>query len=124
MANCHQICLNVAKNEFISKISDFQPNVFMDNKEMKQVHECKTFGETVDQYLSWKSDTDTSCKKNYNCRNSVIPCVKLFVDKETLTSMYNAIVRSYFNYYCEVWDVFNKTLSKRLQKLENRPELS
>ena len=32
---------------------------------MKQVHECKTFGETVDQYLSWKSNTGTICKKNY-----------------------------------------------------------
>ena len=114
----------IGLKRMISKISDFQPNVFMDNKEMKQVHECKTFGETVDQYLSWKSNTGTICKKNYNCWNFVIPCVKLFVDKETLTSMYNAIVRPYFNFYCEVWDVFNKTQSKRLQKLENRPELS
>ena len=40
--------------------------------------------------------------------------------KETLISIYNAIVRPYFNYCCEVWDVFNETQSKRFQKLQNR----
>ena len=34
--------------------------------------------------------------------------------------MYNAIVRPYFDYSCEVWDVFSETQSKRLQKLPNR----
>ena len=42
------------------------------------------------------------------------------MEKETLISIYNAIVRPYFNYCCEVWDVFNETQSKRLQKLQNR----
>ena len=34
--------------------------------------------------------------------------------------IYNAIVRPYFDYCCEVWDVFGETQSKRLQKLQNR----
>ena len=34
--------------------------------------------------------------------------------------IYNAIVRPYFDYFCEVWDVFGETESKRLQKLQNR----
>ena len=38
----------------------------------------------------------------------------------TLVSLYNAIVRPYFDYCCEVWDVFGETQSKRLQKLQNR----
>ena len=42
------------------------------------------------------------------------------MEKETLISIYNAIVQPYFNYCCEVWDVFNETQSKRLQKLQNR----
>ena len=37
-----------------------------------------------------------------------------------LLSVYNAIVRPYFDYCCEVWDVFGETQSKRLQKLQNR----
>jgi hypothetical protein len=34
--------------------------------------------------------------------------------------VYNSIVRPYFTYCCEVWDVFGETQSKRLQKLQNR----
>ena len=46
--------------------------------------------------------------------------LKPFVEKDTLLSVYNSIVRPYFNYCSEVWDVFGETQSKRLQKLQNR----
>ena len=39
------------------------PNVFIKNKQIKQVNECKTLGVTIDQHLSWKSNTDKICKK-------------------------------------------------------------
>jgi hypothetical protein len=51
---------------------------------------------------------------------SAIRRVKPFVDKDTLVSIYNATVRPYFDYCCEVWDVFGEMQSKRLQKLQNR----
>jgi hypothetical protein len=44
----------------IKKISDSHPTIFIENK---QVYESKTLGVTVDQHLSWKSDTENSCKK-------------------------------------------------------------
>ena len=31
-----------------------------------------------------------------------------------------SVFRPYFDYCCEVWDVFSETQSKRLQKLQNR----
>ena len=34
--------------------------------------------------------------------------------------IYNAIVRPYFDYCSEVWDVFGEVQCKRLQKLQNR----
>ena len=34
--------------------------------------------------------------------------------------MYNSVVRPYFNYCSEVWDVFGEIQSTRLQKLQNR----
>ena len=40
--------------------------------------------------------------------------------RNTLISIYNAIVRPYFDYCCEVWDLFAKVQSRRLQKLQNR----
>ena len=60
-----------------------------------------------------------SCSVNIS-RMSNIRRVKPYVSKETHISIYNALVRPYFNYCCEVWDVFGEAQSKRLQKLQNR----
>ncbi len=45
---------------------------------------------------------------------------KEFVDRNTLVLIYNALVQPHFDYCCEIWDVLGKTLSDRLQKLQNR----
>jgi hypothetical protein len=67
----NKLSLNVAKTEFmligskamIKKDSDSRLNVFIENKQIKQVSECKTLGVIVDQHLSWKSDSENICKK-------------------------------------------------------------
>ena len=123
----NKLSLNVAKTEFmligskqmVKNISNFQPNVVIENKRIKQVHECKTLGVTVDQHLSWKSNTDIICGK-ITSGISALRRLKDFVDRQTLLSVCNAIIRPYFDYCCEVWDVFSETQSKRLQKLQNR----
>ena len=120
----NKLSLNVAKTEFMligSKrmIKDSHPNIFIENKQIKQVYKCKTLGIIVDQHLSWKSNTKNICKK-ITAGISALRRIKPFVDKDTLISIYNAIVRPHFDYCCEVWDVLGKTQSKRLQKLQNR----
>ncbi|CAB4035989.1 Hypothetical predicted protein, partial [Paramuricea clavata] len=58
----NKLSLNVAKTEFMSigskamikKNSDSRLNVFIENKQITQVSECKTLGVIVDQHLSWK----------------------------------------------------------------------
>ena len=123
----NKLSLNVAKTEFmligsktmIKKNSDSRLNVFIENKQIKQVSECKTLGVIVDRHLSWKSNSENICKK-ITAGISAIRRVKPFVDKDTLISIYNAIVRPYFDYCCEVWHVFGESQSKRLQKLQNR----
>ena len=78
----------------------------------------KALGVTIDEHLSWKSNTENICK---NCGGiSAIRRAKPHVYKETLISVYNALVCPYFDYCCEVWDVFGETQSQRLQKLQNR----
>jgi hypothetical protein len=64
----NKLSLNVAKTktEFMligskpmtKNIYDFHPNVLIEDKQIKQVFECKTLGVTVDQHLSWKSNTE------------------------------------------------------------------
>ena len=124
----NKLSLNVAKTEFmpIGSKSMIKRSLIVNqmfsltiNKLIKRAYECKTFGLTIDQYLSWKSNTEIICKKI--CAGiSAIRRIKPFVDKQTLISIYNAIVRPYFDYCCEVWDAFGETQSKRLQKLQNR----
>jgi hypothetical protein len=119
--------LNVAKTEFqligtkhmLKKISDYQPVVTILNKPIKQVFQCKTLGVTVDENLSWKSNTESICSK-ISSGIYALKQIKTFVDIKTLISVYNALIQPYFSYCCEVWDVFGETQSKRLQKLQNR----
>ena len=123
----NKLSLNVAKTEFIligsksmiKNISNSHPNVFIENKQIKQVYECKTLGVKIDQHLSWKGNTDEICKK-VTAGISAIRRIRPFVAQDTLILIYNAIVRPYFDYCYEVWDVFGAAQSKRLQKLQNR----
>ena len=46
--------------------------------------------------------------------------VRDFVDRETLSSIYNALVRPHFDYCSEIWDTLGVGLFSRLQKLQNR----
>jgi hypothetical protein len=104
----------------IRNVSNFQPNIIIENKQIRQVNKTKTLGTTIDQHLTWKTNTENICKK-ITSGISALRRVKPFIaDRNTLISIYNAIVRPYFDYCSEVWDVFGETQSKRLQKLQNR----
>ena len=67
----NKLSLNVAKTQFIiigsksmtKNISNPHPSVFIENKQIKQVYECKTLGVKIDQHLSWKGNTDEIRKK-------------------------------------------------------------
>ena len=93
----NKLSLNVAKTEFIligsksmiKNIFNSHLNVFIENKKIKQVYECKTLGVKIDQHLSWKGNTDEICKK-VTAGISAIRRIKPFVDQDTLTLIYNA----------------------------------
>jgi hypothetical protein len=58
----------IGSKPMIKNISDSCPNVYIENIQIKQVHECKTLRVTIDQHLSWKSNL----------------LIKPFVDQDTL----------------------------------------
>jgi hypothetical protein len=67
----NKLSLNIAKTEFmligsrslVHTVSDSNLNIMIENAPIKQVKECKTLGVIVDQHLSWKSNTESICKK-------------------------------------------------------------
>ena len=73
MAN--KLILNVAKTEFIligskhmiKSISDFQLNIKIDNKAIKQIHVCKSLRVIIDEHLTWNNNTNNICKKVTFC---------------------------------------------------------
>ena len=107
------MAMNVAKNEFmligspqmIRNASNSQSNILIENKQIQQVNKSRTVGTTIDQHLSWKPNTENICKK-ITSGISALHRVKPFIaERDTLISIYHAIVRPYFDYCSEVWDV-------------------
>ena len=109
----NKLSLKVAKTEFIligsrptlTQISNEHPKVSIGNKSIKQAKQCKMLRVKIDQDLTWKSNTENICKK-VNSGIFALRSLKPLVDKDSLLSVYNSIVRPYFNYCSEVWDVF------------------
>lgn len=86
----NKLSLNVAKTKYMlirpkpvtKNIADSHPNIFIENKQIKQVHKCKTLGVTIDQQLSWKNNTEEVCKKS-TAGISANRTIKPFVGQDT-----------------------------------------
>ena len=76
-------------------------------------------GVQIDEHLDWSKHIEFIAGK-ISSGISARKKAKEFVDRNTLVLIYNAPVQPHFDYCCEVWDVLGKTLSDRLQKLQNR----
>ena len=101
----NRLSLNVAKTEFIligskSMLKYSHPTFHIENKKIKQVYGCKTLGVTINQHLPWKSNTKNICKKICSGINLCYSSSQTlqYVGKETLISIYYALVRPYFDY--------------------------
>ena len=123
----NKLSLNVAETEFqiigtkpmLKKASAEQLKIHIQNKAIKQVFQCKTLGETLDENLCWKGNTDALWEK-ISSGIYALNHIKEYVDRKTLLFVYNAIIQPYFSYCCEVWNILGETQSLRLQKLHNR----
>ena len=76
-------------------------------------------GVQIDEHLAWTKHIEFIVGK-ISSGIGAIKKAKEFVDRNTLVLIYNALVQPHFDYCCKVWDVLGKTLSDRLQKLQDR----
>ena len=79
----------------------------------------KSLGIYIDENLTWHSHIDKPCQKIASAIGA-IKRVKPFVPQSTLLNTYNSLVQSHFDYCSPVWGNCGKTLSNKLQKLQNR----
>jgi hypothetical protein len=76
-------------------------------------------GVQFDEHLNWGKHIESIASK-ISSGIGAIKKAKEFVDRNTLVLIYNALIQPHLDYCCEVWDVIGKTLSDRLQKLQNK----
>ena len=95
-----------------------QPNIKIDQTKIKQVYNSRVLGADIDNKLKWNNHIDTVAK-NVSSVIGAMRRIRDFVDRDTLISVYNALIRPHFHCCSEVWDTVRNGLSNRLQKLQN-----
>ena len=73
----------------------------------------------IDENLTWNVHIAHISKKIASCIG-ILKRSRSFVPFETLLCIYNALVQPHFDYWSVVWGNCNKSLSIKLQKLQNR----
>ena len=122
----NRLTLNATKTEFmligsrqrLSTLSDTLER-YIDNVPIEQVPSVKSLGIYIDENLWWHSHIDKLCKKIASTIGA-IKRVKPFAPQSTLLNVYISLVQSHFHYCSLVWGNWGKTLSNKLQKLQNR----
>ena len=120
--------LNKSKTEFTligsrQRLNTFNrlPSFTIDSNSIKQVEFTKSLGVYIDQNLTWNVHIEHIFKKIASCIG-ILKRSRSFVPFEMLLCiyMYNALVQPHFDYCSVVWGNCNKSLSIKLQKLQNR----
>ena len=122
----NKLTLNSSKTEFMLIGSrqrlgtyDTSPKLIIGGDIINQVSSVKSLGVHIDENLSWNMHIEKIAKKIASGIGAIKRC-RPFINRTTLESVFNALVQPYFNYCSEVWGHCNKSLSNRLQKLQNR----
>ena len=121
--------MNTAKTEFMlialrQKLSTLssQPELSIHNVHIEKVTSVKSLGIFIDENLPWQTHIDKLSKK-ITSGIGAIKRIRDFVPTLTLRCIHNALIQSHFDYCNIVWcnnGNYGKTLSDRLQKLQNR----
>ena len=76
-------------------------------------------GLQLEQSLSWTKHIEHIYKKVATALG-LLKRVRDFVDRDTLVSIYNALILPHLEHACVVWDGLDKGLAIKLQRLQNR----
>ena len=106
----------IGSKQMIKSISNFQPNVVIENTQNKQVHDGQTLGVAVDQHLSWKSNTENIWRK-ITSGISALRRLKDFVDRQTHLSIYILITAVKYG-MCSVKHSQNNLKKFKIELLE------
>jgi len=98
---------------------DTSPKLIIGGDIIKQVSSVKSLGVHIDENLSRTMHIEKIAKKIASGIVAIKRC-RPFVNQTTLECVFNALVQLHINNCSEVWGQCNKSLSNKLQKLQNR----
>ena len=91
----------IFKNKHNNK-PDLHFRIEIDDKHIEKVEVTKFLGVLIDNNLSWKANTN-HITKSVSKYNGIIRKVRLFLNKESLHTLYNTLVLPYLTYCTLVW---------------------
>ena len=122
----NKLTLNMTKTEFMligsrQKLSSLAvlPALEINGTHLNRVNFTKSLGVLIDENLTWSNHINAISKKISSGIGS-IKRISHCVPPATLQNIYHGLVQSHFDYCSVVWGNCTKTLSDKLQKLQNR----
>ena len=122
----NKLTLNATKTEFMligsrQRLSTLPDTLKLsiNNELINRVSSVKSLGVFIDENLTWQTHIDKLSKKIASGIGA-IKRISPFVPPATLLYIYSALIQPHFDYCNLVWGNCGKTLSDRLQKLQDR----
>ena len=125
--NANKLTLNMTKTEFMligsrQRLSNITvpPALEINGACLKQVTSTKSLGVIINENLTWSNHIDTISKK-ISSGIGAIKRVNHCLPPSSLHSIYyGLVIQPHLDYCSVVWDNCGKTLSNKLQRLQNR----
>ena len=124
----NKLTLNMTKTEFLligskQRLSNFtvNPTANINQFPIKRVSTVKSLGVHIDENLTWECHiNELSKKKTIASGISAFKRIRYSVPYKTSLSIYNSLVQPHLDFCSSVWGSCSKSLSQKLQKLQNR----
>ena len=122
----NKLTLNMTKTEFMligsrQKMNSLSvlPDLEINGTQLNRVDFTKSLGVLIDENLTWSNHINAISNKISSGIGS-IKRISHCVPPATLHNIYHGLVQSHFDYCSVVWGNCAKTLSDKLQRLQNR----
>ena len=124
--NANKLTLNMTKTEFMligsrQRLSNIAvpPALEINGACLKQVTSTKSLGVIINENLTWSNHIDTISKK-ISSGIGAVKRVNHCLPPSSLHNIYYGLIQPHLDYCSVVWDNCGKTLSNKLQRLQNR----
>ena len=121
----NKLTLNLSKTNFMvmttqgKRFNDDECNIIVDNVIIERVTNCKFLGVVLDDKFTWKLHID-HIKNKVSKGLGILLKSRKILDRESLVTLYNALIKPYFTYGLTIWGNTFKSYLKRLEIVQKK----